>query len=282
MRALLLETLAVAAASLVFVCLALAALPADEAGTWADRAIYFLRVACTLDFQGALWAQPTAFAFVARAAGISLAIIAAATALLVAIGVPLGIACVTRSESALVRTVRRALDVVTSVPVLVYGTLLWVLAARLGTTLREDTAFASAMAAAVLVLLLGDRVLADIVQRVEIATRSILAEPYMRTVRAGGLGVSRHLLQGLVPPVAETLAARSAFLISGAIVAELLFYLHGLGFTVHYALWYHRNDLREILAAAMALLAVAMVFRFTARAAVLWADARLRTGMRVS
>jgi ABC-type dipeptide/oligopeptide/nickel transport system permease component len=277
MRSLLLELVAVVVISIVLVCAALGLLPVpgEETATWLFKTKALLATAFTLQFPGARWAHPSAFAVISGAARLSLAIIGLTVVFIVAIGVPLGIVSATRSRSPVVQAARRAVSVVSSIPVLVIGTLIYVVLARHGITVREENSVPGAVAAAVAALVLGDRLLADIVQRVEIATRTILAEPYMRAVRAADLGFQRHLLQGLVPPVAEALTARSMFLISGAIVAELVFAVHGLGFTVEHALE-TSEDPRLILAAAMALVAIGLCFRVLHRASVALADVRRR------
>ena len=89
------------------------------------------------------------------------------------------------------------------------------------------------------------------------------------------LGFQRHLLQSLVAPVTEALVARSVFLISGAIVAELVFYVHGLGFTVEAAVK-NADDPKKILAASMALIAIGLSFRILHRGSLAMADARRR------
>ena len=275
MRALLIEVLTITLVSVALVCAALGMLPGDPDSTWLGRTEGLLQTAFTLNFAGARWANPSAFSVIFRASMLSVAIIGATAASLVVIGVPLGIASVTRSRSLVVRLVRKSVTVLSSLPVLVLGTLLYIFALReFGIELREDRSLAAAMIAAIATLVLGDRLLADIVQRVELGTRAVLAEPYMRAVRAADLGFQRHLLQSLVPPVTEALVARSVFLISGAIVAELVFYVHGLGFTVEAAV--KADDPKKILAASMALIAIGLSFRILHRGSLAMADARRR------
>ena len=276
MRAVLIEVLAITLISVALVCAALGMLPDGLDSTWLERTEGLLKSAFTLKFAGARWANPSAFAVIFRASMLSVAIIGGTAVSLILIGVPLGIASVTRSQSPVVRVVCRCVATLSSLPVLVLGTLLYVVALReFGIELREDRSLAAAIIAATATLVLGDRLLADIVQRVELGTRAVLAEPYMRAVRAANLGFRRHLLQSLVPPVAEALVARSVFLISGAIVAELVFYVHGLGFTVEAAVK-NADDPKKILAASMALIAIGLCFRILHRGSLAMADARRR------
>lgn len=287
MRALLLELVAVTTMSVLIISAALGLLPPDPDGaltsgitcataTWLSRTECLVTSSITWTFPGANWADPSAFAYIRHRAFLSLTIIATTTALLLLLGVPLGILSGTHSDSRLVQAVRRTVSAVSSLPILVLATLLFLVQARvLGKSVRADDALPAAIASAVAVLLFGDRLLADVVQRVELSTRAILAESYMRTVRAAALGLRRHLLQSLVPPVAEAIAARAMFLISAAIVAEVVFDVHGLGFTVVHALMVP-GDRREILAASLALVAIGVLFRILHRTAVAMADSRRR------
>jgi ABC-type dipeptide/oligopeptide/nickel transport system permease component len=276
MRELALELVAIIAIAILIVCAALGLVPGDIDTTWAGRTLELLKTATTMNFAGASWAYPSAIAVIGRAALFSLSIIGSTVALLVMIGVPLGVVSVTRSRSTVVKWLRRTVDTVSATPVLVLGTVVFVAAGRqFGVTLREDTAVVPAVLAAIFCLTFGDRLLGDVVQRVEIATRSVLEQPYMRAVRAADLGYRRHLLQSIVPPVTEALAARSMFLISGAIVAELVFFVHGLGFQVLHAVATN-DDPRLILALSMALIAIGASFRVLHRGALAMADPRRR------
>lgn len=275
---LLVELIAIVLVSVVLISSALALIPGLDDAAWSAKVSRLILTGLTLHFTGA-WAEPSAFIVIGRAAIISLAIIGSTTAILVAIGVPLGILSVTHSRSVAVRICRRIVSTVSSVPVLVLGTLLFVMASKYyHVTLRDEVTLSGAMLAAVVTLSFGDRLLIDIVSRVELATRAVLAEPYMRAVRAANFGVRRHLLQSLVPPVAEAITSRAMFLISGAIVAEIIFTVHGLGYTVEHtlAVYTGSDDQDKILASAMALIAIGLCFRIAHRAAVSLADPRRR------
>ncbi len=273
----LLELVAIVVISIVLVSAALGMLPGEADTTWLSRTWQLVQTAFTLHFADARWANPSAFAVIFRAAMISVTIIGATALVLIAIGVPLGVISVTRSKSRSVQLLIQGVSSISSLPVLVLGTLAYVILGRqFGITVREDTSLAWAIVAAIVTLSLGDRLLADIVHRVEIGTRAVLDEPYMRAVRAANLGFRRHLIQSLVPPVAEAVAARSMFLISGAIVAELVFSVHGLGFTVEHAVDSRETDLRLILASAMALIVIGLLFRIAHHAAIAFADPRRR------
>jgi peptide/nickel transport system permease protein len=210
-------------------------------------------------------------------------IICATATLLLLFGVPLGVLSARHPHSWVVTAARRAVGSVSSLPVLVWSTLIVLAVTGVlrtpvgGSSPAELLASAPVLGAAVLGLLLGDRLLADIVRRVEISTREILQEPYMRTVRAADLGTRRHLAQSLVPPVANVVVSRSLFLIGGAIVVERVFAIPGLGFSIIDALERPEQDQALILAASIALVGIGLLFRIARQAAVAIADPRART-----
>jgi ABC-type dipeptide/oligopeptide/nickel transport system permease component len=174
-----------------------------------------------------------------------------------------------------VRALRRVVDAVSSAPVLVWCTLIYLVMARvIGKIPGSDDLPVVTLVLSALALVMGDRLLADMVQRVEIATRETLNEPYMRTVRAGGFGVRRHLMQSLVAPVATAVQSRAMFLISGAIIVELLFDLPGLGSQITQSLQSGDQQPMVTLAASMALVLFGLIFRAVQRVATRLADRR--------
>ena len=288
MRSLFVEVLAIIVISIVIVSAALGTLPgncgsvfaecAPGDATWLHKTLHFIVTAATLRFGDSTLARGPVINAIGDAAIRSVAIILSTALLLLLIGVPLGVVSATRSTSRVVRGVRRTISIISSSPVLVWSTLIFVLAARskFALILREDDHLAAALCAAVAALVIGDHILSDISQRVQLSAVEIMNEPYMRTVRAADLGFRRHLLQSLVRPVAEAVAARSMFLIGGAIVAEKVFEIHGLGYTVVNALNNSEQEPNLILAASLALVAIGLFFRIVHRGAVAIADPRHR------
>jgi peptide/nickel transport system permease protein len=272
MRGLFREALLVALVSTVAASAALGLLPGE--GTWATRTVSLIVTAATLDFTSTMARQPVLQA-TAHAALWSAALVGVTALLLLVVGVPLGMVSATRSQSPVVRAVRVTVDTISSLPVLLWSTLLFALLIRtFGIELSADVNPVQTLAAAIIAILLGDRVLADIVRRVEIRTKELLAEPWMQTVRAGRLGVRRHLLQGLVPAVAESISSRAMFLVGGAIVAERVFGIDGLGYLVTGALERNQREPQLILALSLALVAIGLAFRILTRIAIRLADPR--------
>ncbi len=278
MRSIVVEVLLVTLAAVLLVSGALALIPGIGEGSWLARSGTLVAAALTFNFGYSTVAHEWVRTAVFNAAAKSVIIIAGTALLLVAIGVPMGVVAATHSSSWIVRSVQRAIKTISSLPLLVWSTTVFLVAVwTYHVSIQGDTAPVGAIAAAILALFLGDRLLSDFTQRVELSTREIVAEPYMRTARAADLGFRRHLVQSLVPPIAELIAARSMVLIGGAIVVERVFGIRGLGYTVVSALEQREREPQLILAASLALVVIGLVFRVIQRTAIWVADPRVRS-----
>jgi len=239
---------------------------------WADRTLLLLSSGFTFHV---CESSLTRGHGVLQSALITAQLVTLSMTVLLAIAIPLGVRSGMGRNLSVTRPLRQLVEMVSNLPILFWGTLLFVLLARkfdiiAGARGHERTT----MAVAVLAVTLGDRLLIDLVQRVELATREILSEPYMRTVRAGGFGVQRHVMQGLVSPVATAVLSRAMFLISGAVVAELLIDLPGLGYLITSSLSGLSPQPRVALAASMSLIFLGTVLRVAHRIVLRLADAR--------
>lgn len=284
MRKLTVETITTLVLTSFLVSAMLAILPSDTMfgegeQTWWGRLVALLSTTFRLDFPPLpAFGSGRFLEFLWKASMRSLVIVGGTTLALLTVALPLGILSVVRPQSRGVQGARRAAEMVSNMPVLFWCTLFAVLIIRgLGISADYGQNPIVALFAAIAALFLGDRLLADVTRRVEIGTREVLDEPYMRTVQASGFGVMRHLVQSLVPPVADAIAARAMFLVGGAIVIERILNIQGLGYTVLEAL--QQDDgrpLEIVLAATMALACIGLTVRISAQSAVMLADGRRR------
>lgn len=246
---------------------------------WLGRTVELLRTAAWFDFCDSSITRGSIVAGTLRAAIVTAKLVIASAACLMLIAVPLGMQSAHPNASALVRALRHLVATLSAMPVLVWASAIFIALARGAHIIPGDERHATlSLVVAVIALTFGDRLLADLTQRVELATRDVLAEPYMRMVRAGGFGLTRHLAQSLVSPVVTAIASRAMFLVSGAIVAELLFDLPGLGALIRESLGRANPDPKVALAAALALIAFGALFRVTQFVAQRAADARPHIG----
>jgi len=275
MRRAVIESVLVVLLAIVLVPMALGTIELQGLPpTWAARTYQLMKAAVTADFvsDSGLMRIESVPVETLRRSLVSARLVGLSLFAVLAIAIPLGIQCTTNPDDRVVRLTRRLLDAASSLPLLLWSTALYVVMAR-AFDVPPNAEYHAMLATlcAVISLVLGDRLLADLTQGVEIAARETLQEPYMRTVRAGGFGVSRHLLQALVAPVATAVLSRAMYLVGGAIVVEFVFNFRGLGDLVIQGLG---KDVKVALAAALMLMVFGVAFRLLHRMAVQLADAR--------
>jgi peptide/nickel transport system permease protein len=82
----------------------------------------------------------------------------------------------------------------------------------------------------VVVLGLGNGTVSEVTRHLRTHLASVLREDYMRTARAKGARLWRHLYKdGLVMPLSSVLASKVPYLLGGAIVVEQVFNWPGMG-----------------------------------------------------
>jgi ABC-type dipeptide/oligopeptide/nickel transport system permease component len=82
----------------------------------------------------------------------------------------------------------------------------------------------------VVVLGLGNGTVSEVTRHLRSHIENVLSEDYMRTARAKGASIFRHLYKdGLVMPLSSLLASKVPYLLSGAIVVEEVFNWPGMG-----------------------------------------------------
>ncbi|MCC6243147.1 MAG: ABC transporter permease subunit [Gemmatimonadaceae bacterium] len=249
---------------------------AAEMGWWA-RTVDLLAASASMHFCDSPIVRGSTVIGALRAAQTTGLLVGAAMLLSAVIAIPLGMLCAVEGaqRSLGVRAVRRGVALLSSVPVLVWCTAIFLIAARTFNVIPGDTQHARlTMGLGVMALTLGDRLVIDLLLRTEQATRETLAQPYFRLVRAGGFGVARHLLQSLVSPIATALLTRTMYLVGSAIVVELLFDLPGLGVVVRESLATATPSPKVAMAATLVVIAAGVATRVVQRTATASADRR--------
>ena len=244
--------------------------------TWTQRAVSIAQHVATarLPEPSKLTRTTALFSGLPRRIGQTALLVFGAMFVALAIALPVGVASAQEQGRSVARQIGRVLTGLSSLPVIVWATVLLLLSLRfqVSFTGRPSTA----LLAAIVALVLGDRLVGDLIGRVSAVTRDLLAEPHMRTVRAAGFSVFRHLVQGLVPPVADAVASRTLFLVGGAIVAESLFSVQGLGTLVLKALNENPLERELVVVCAIGLVLLGTIVRALAEGAALLADGRRR------
>jgi peptide/nickel transport system permease protein len=102
-------------------------------------------------------------------------------------------------------------------------------------------------------LILGYSLAASIMRMTRSTVLEMLREDYARTARAKGLAerivIVRHVMRNAMIPVVTVFGNQTAFLLSGALILEVLFALPGLGLLTYTAIL--QRDYTEIQGAAL-------------------------------
>lgn len=108
----------------------------------------------------------------------------------------------------------------------------------------------------------------------------VLSADYVRTARAKGAGewrvMFKHALRNAVVPVVSLAAVQMGFMLSGSIVVESIFALHGAGYLAWESIG--RNDLPTVQALILVFASFYVVFTFLADLVNAWLDPRIRVG----
>jgi peptide/nickel transport system permease protein len=137
------------------------------------------------------------------------------------------------------------------------------------------TALKSLILPAISLALLQAAVLSRVTRSALLET---MGEDYIRTARAKGLSrratLWKHALRNAMIPVLTILGLQFAFLLSGTIIIENVFYLPGLGRLIFQAI--SLRDLIVVESVVMMLVATIIVINLMVDLAYLWVDPRLR------
>lgn len=218
--------------------------------------------------------------------GVSLPLTFLATALSLAVSIPLGVMAAARRGTFADTAIVGATQLGIAIPnfwfalmlVFVFATTLrWVSA---GGFPGWDQGAGPALQALILPAIALALPQAAILTRI---TRSslleTLSEDFIRTARAKGLTESqtlrRHALRNALIPVLTILGLQFTFLLAGAIIVENVFYLPGLGRLVLQAIT--QRDLIVVQGVVIVLVAIAVAVTLLVEVAYTLADPRVRT-----
>lgn len=198
-------------------------------------------------------------------------------ALLVAI--PLGVLAALRPNSLLDRFALFLSVVGQAIPSFWFGLLLIVLfSVKLGWFPATGTESWKSFVLPTVVL--GYYAMPAIMRLTRTGMLETLATDYVRTARAKGLSprkiMVKHALRSAVIPVVSLAAVQMGFMLSGSIVVESIFALHGAGYLAWESI--ARNDLPTIQALILVFSMFYILFTLLADILNAWLDPRLRVG----
>jgi len=212
-------------------------------------------------------------------------LIAGALILTLGISIPLGIHAARHKEHKRARFIDGMIYGLSSVPILVWATLLLIFFQRtmdvfLHWQLLSNYPLGWRLMIYLLPMIclaLGDGMLADMTRHIRDEAVKLLEQDFVRSLRARNVLVMPHLCRGLIPTVMAVIAGKIAYLFGGAIVVEYIFGWQGLGFALYGAVSRPGSkDYPLILAATMLFVAAALLINLLSSLSAIWADPRLR------
>jgi peptide/nickel transport system permease protein len=170
-----------------------------------------------------------------RALPISLQLAGAALALIIGLGIPLGILTALKHNSWVDHSVLFSTIMLSTIPPFVLAPLLMILLILkldiLPSTVGWDGIFSIKALLPVVTLAVGP--LVGIVRFTRFSVLEAMSQEYVRTARAKGLGTRhvmlRHVLPNALTPVVTTLGLTVSGLITGSIFLETIFAIPGFG-----------------------------------------------------
>ena len=127
-------------------------------------------------------------------------------------------------------------------------------------------------------LTLGIRPLSVVIQLTRNAAEDVLAQSYIRTARAKGVGgwrlMRRHVLRNAMNPVLTAASGWFASMLAGAVFVEFVFGWNGMGLLMFRAL--EAGDLPVVMGGVMVVATVFVAVNMTVDAMYGWLDPRVR------
>ena len=216
----------------------------------------------------------------------SITLIGGALMFVLLLGIPTGVLAALRPHHRAVNAWAGLLQTLSSMPVLVFGFVLILLATQFfGIPPFRQALPAVGRVGIVLIYLLpmltlafGDGLLADVMRTVRAETARMMEQDYIRALKARGVGLRRHLFQGLVAPIVATFAGKLSYLIGGSVIVEYVFGWQGLAYQVLNILSQAgAKDYPFILAATTLFVGLTLLLNLVSDITALVTDPRLRT-----
>lgn len=128
------------------------------------------------------------------------------------------------------------------------------------------------------VIVLGTRVMPAIMRLTRTGMLDVLATDYIRTAKAKGLRpitvLFKHALRNAVVPVVSVSSVQLGFLLSGSLVIETVFALHGVGMLAYESTM--RNDLPTMQALVLLFASIFITATLIADLVNAWLDPKIR------
>lgn len=227
--------------SMLFLCTLLAFVPDHTAGSFFERVWEYIVITFTFNFSGlsAEYGEPIIDVITSRLI-VTFKLLGGAVLLTLLFSLPFGIWGALRPKSRIHQVLVYPVYLFSSIPVLIWSMLLLVLV-FLGFSmvpLYDDLHGAGlvqgilVLSPPILALAIGDGMLYDTYRNIRTEVRSLLLKPWVKGLKSRGRSLYGHIIRGLVEPLTVSVSSKLTYLISGAIVVEMIFTWQGIGLLI--------------------------------------------------
>lgn len=255
--------------AMVILCILLSFVPDSTAGRPSSRILNYLKIAFTFDFGMSI--SNAGFSVVEVVTDRSLKtlyLIAGTLVLTIFIAVPLGVLGAFKSDSKLLELIIKPFYLFSSLPVLIWGLIIWVivLAGFNKILIYKDLESATMLESLVIVgspivaLSIGDGMLYDVFKRIRDEINSLIHQSWIKALKSRGRKISGHVARGLVEPLTISLTSKLTYLISGAIIVEFIFDWKGLGMLIFETIMTSGQKDYPLLIASVLVIIILVVF----------------------
>jgi len=255
-------------AAITLLCILLALLPDSTAGSFGERIREYLVITVTFDFGMSSFYGWPVWDVIFDRAQTTLTLIGYAIAFVVFISLPIALFDGLNKKSKLSRYIVYPIYLLSSVPVLIWATIMMIIAFIGFQTVPvysnlEGAGFWQSLFIIfppVLSLAIGDGMLYDTYRNIRDEIRKLMTQPWVKGLKARGRTVNGHIARGLVEPLTISLTSKLTYLISGTIIVEYIFNWQGLGLLIWETTTAHgAKDYPVIIAAVLFLIFLVIV-----------------------
>lgn len=200
-------------------------------------------------------------------------------------GIGAGVACGLQKNNRFLKSIASILQGFSSIPMLVWGIMMiaffqfvfhkliyydyihtygrnWVSAIYLGP---------------ILCLVFGDGLLADIIRSSREETAKIMEQPFITSLIARNIKLTKHVVRALMGPLFSAFAGRAVYLIGGTVIVEWVFNYKGLGYQILASLTYPGvKDYKMIMASTITFILISSFLHLLSEIVILLSDPRVQ------
>ncbi len=215
----------------------------------------------------------------------SFELIGGAITIIFIFAVPVAIWSAFYRNSARAMVYKNVFYVFSSVPTLIWATLLLAFSAKLfGVYMIRDSMEGASITRKFLIYVMpvlslsfGDGLISDVYRIIYEETSKFLENDFLKALKSRNVNLRKNIFYGLINPIFSVFSSKISYLISGTIVVEYIFNWRGLGYQILVAISTPgAKDYPFILASTTLFVGIALMFSLASDVIILATDPRLR------